>query len=305
MPPIWKLFRDIKLVLVKKRKKIVYNYTNMREEQLPGFLNNVFAEENTVRKQFKEEGLVKIPPARRYAAELAAHERYASNTVVKLPHMYESDTQTLTISMERLRGKTLADMLKETQGQERNSITRQAGKILKAIHTQAPVKASTASYLQHFFSSTEHALRENKEKIQKLGLAPEDILRTMHTRIDPTEATKDGAVFVHRDYSIRNILYNPLDTTMTVIDWEESGIGLPYEDFLIGLRLEEQFPDTTKSFWEGYGKVPHEPTMKGYLLGIFSQLYATADTSYLAHMSTISGVDMQASFANSITNLLS
>lgn len=276
----------------------------MKEKILPGFLNTVSTDGMYVHKRFKEEGLVKISPARRYRAELNAQQRYAGNPLVRLPRVYEAHSETLTISMEKVPGITLADALREAGREDKRALTRQAGAILGAIHTPAPVRARSEIYLRHFFQQTEKKLKKNNGKIWQIGLAPEEILHKMHSLINPEEATRDGVVFVHRDYSIRNILYDPADKQLRVIDWEESGIGLAYEDSLIALRLEEQFPETVQAFWEGYGKTPDRSTMLGYILGIFAQLYATADTEYLQAMSNIARVNMQASFAHSIRALV-
>lgn len=271
---------------------------------LPGFLNTVSADGRTVQKRFQEEGLVKIPPTRRYGAELRAHHLYAHHPLVRLPQLYAANPHTLTIIMERVPGTTLADALKVAGEAEQQTLARQAGAILKAIHAAAPVRAKPQIYLRHFFQQTEQQLRTNHEKCTGIGVEPEEILHKMRELIQPEEATKDGVVYVHRDYSMRNILYDPLEQHMKVIDWEESGIGLAYEDSLLALRLEEQFPQVIQAFWQGYGKAPDRPTLLGYLLGTFARLYATADASFLQSMSRIAGVNMQASFAHSIRTLL-
>jgi aminoglycoside phosphotransferase (APT) family kinase protein len=271
---------------------------------LPGFLNTVSTDGRTVQKRFQEERLVKIPPTRRYGAELRAHHLYAHHPLVRLPHLYAANPQTLTITMEGVPGTTRADALKAAGEAEQKTLARQAGAILRAIHTPAPVQAKPQVYLRHFFQQTEQKLRTNHEKFTGIGIEPEEILHKMQELIHPEEAKKDGVVYVHRDYSMRNILYDPVEKQMRVIDWEESGIGLAYEDSLIALRLEEQFPQIIQAFWQGYGKTPDRPTLLGYLLGTFTQLYATADAEYLQSMSSIAGVNMQASFTHSIRTLL-
>ena len=85
----------------------------MKEKILPGFLNTVSTDGTYVQKRFKEEGLVKIPPARRYRAELNAQQRYADNPLVRLPRVHEVYPGTLTISMEKVPGITLAHALQD------------------------------------------------------------------------------------------------------------------------------------------------------------------------------------------------
>jgi hypothetical protein len=50
--------------------EIYVKLTVMQQKKLRGFLNTVSTDGDVVRKVFHEEGLVKIPPIKRYEAEI-------------------------------------------------------------------------------------------------------------------------------------------------------------------------------------------------------------------------------------------
>jgi aminoglycoside phosphotransferase (APT) family kinase protein len=206
--------------------------------------------------------------------------------------------------MAYIQGETLIDFLNKSNDKERKIMARKVGKVLRAIHEPAPFDVNPQSYLDQFLSRTEEKLALKNTPFSKLSFTSKEIVQKIRAYISLDKAISPSIVWVHRDFSLRNILIERRTNQIYVIDWEESGWGLAYEDMLIVIRFEELFPEILDSFWEGYGKRLDMMTVKGFVLGILSQLLATADRQFLDKMSTIAGVDIQKSFGSSIILLM-
>lgn len=246
----------------------------MREVLSGGFVNKVIGDERFVTKKYEGEEMVGRSRWERYQRERLALSRFARDCRVPVPAIVCADSGNMHLTMSRMSGEIMDETLRICDIQKRLEILRSGGEVLRAIHS--PVNAAINNFREKVESAFEFRLGKVEESLGLVGLKPGELHRKVNGLIDWSIVERAGLCRVHRDYWFNNLLFE--DTEVSgVIDWEFAGIGSPYEDFaVVDLWTVREYCDG-ESFWEGYGQLPDQKTIEGFLAMRCVEFLATGE----------------------------
>src|SRR3989344_2613476 len=216
-------------------------------EQLEGgFINNVYLENGVVIKSFDNDTLVGISSAERIQNETRALSLFGGIIAPRLISF--SGT---SIHQEFIEGESY-----EIRARRGDKVFIVSGSILAQIHNFCTAPRPLHVYYQARFKK---AVSTAKPILKAERLSPTfDVAWQIVYKLESR--------YTHGDFWLGNLIGNPGEGPK-VIDWEFSGIGSPYEDFAIAdLWIFREFPDSSKSFWAGYGKIPDQKTIDSFLV---------------------------------------
>ncbi|KAI0156760.1 kinase-like protein [Xylariaceae sp. FL1272] len=182
-------------------------------------------------------------------------EQNTSLRIPKLYRMYRYDGNKTMIIMEYIPGNRLSDLLPSMTEAEKASIGKQLRVQINELRTLS---------IEGYYGSIGGRPYRHKMVSGNLGgpfvdfkKVIEDRFVTYHTserskRLDELReeyvrayltatSAASRAVFTHADLHEQNVLIQS-DGTPIIIDWETAGFYPPYEEYLLGNRLNEQIP---------------------------------------------------------------
>ncbi|MCR4326898.1 MAG: aminoglycoside phosphotransferase family protein [Candidatus Roizmanbacteria bacterium] len=239
-----------------------------------GYINDVYAQDGTVIKQFHGDELLSSSSDRRYRRELWALKRFGGVLAPRLIHNGGTD-----IEMEYIDGKPIDDLIRTLDEETKDDLLYQAGEKLRSIH--CPIKISSRQLVDTLLHRATHYGKKAASVLHMAGIEPSDISSRVAEMVDPSSVRTLGGSTVHRDYWLNNTLYKN-GVLQCVIDWELSGTGSPYEDFAIvdlWITREHGHGD---AFWNGYGVKPDRATTNAYLMTKLVDFLSTTVPDHIA-----------------------
>jgi hypothetical protein len=232
-----------------------------------GYINRVYKDDGIVRKEFTGDDLVGKSATSRLAREKSALSKFGGGIAPAFLGISGENA----LLQEYLPGRVLEEVIRDDG--EGNCFAM-AGRLLREIHE--PVREKQA----HFRDIFEQRLERNHARAEGL-LKREGI--NVSIEFDWQKVFKLGITRVHRDFWMGNVMQG-LDGNLRVFDWEFSGIGSPYEDFAIVdlwviREFGGEFVNCTHDFWAGYGYVPDQGAIDGFLVARLVEFLATTTIS--------------------------
>lgn len=231
-----------------------------------GLINDIQADSGCVIKAYNGDSLISTPFEQRIRRERWALNRFGGSIA---PALYETTSQ--SIRMERIDGQPVNDILKTGERDIPHTLFL-AGEKLKEIHQ--PIWGSIEDHQKRFIRKAEKYFVKSIPVWSAAGIDPENVMEYIHENTKPEKIQDFGVTAVHRDYWLNNTLYQN-GTLKSVIDWELSGIGSPYEDFAIVDLWITRIHGHKESFWNGYGKEPRQESVNAFLLAKMSDFLST------------------------------
>lgn len=226
-----------------------------------GLINDITAQENVVHKEYSNNSLLSMPFEQRLRREKWALNRFGGAIA---PRIFEANGK--YINMERIDAQPMNEPLKTGEHNVSETLYL-AGNRLREIHQ--PIHGNIIQYQNSFLKKAGKYLEKSSPVYRSVGIEPEEVYDYIYTHSSPAQIKDYGTTVVHRDYWMNNTLYKN-GQLKSVIDWELSGIGSPYEDFAIVDLWVTRIHGHADSFWAGYGKTPNQETTNAFLLAKIS-----------------------------------
>lgn len=229
----------------------------MAREKFETFTNEVYAEDDTVVKIYKEEkGLSRADALTRLRREVAAllyyRQKYPNS--IFTPSLISVDVSKKKVVQQRIRGKSFQEMA--SLG---GPVQFLAGELLKKIHV--PLNRPV-SYLEEDFDQTVARVKNYphmKELLELGGISVVDL------NVDLDEVYSVGSMRTHGDYWLPHLIMSEEDNLPYVVDWDHARPGTPYRDYAtFQMWALDRFGDA-EEFWKGYGYRPNQPTIDVYV----------------------------------------
>lgn len=211
-----------------------------------GFINNVYLENGLVVKSFENDSLVGISSAERIGNETRALSLFGGTIAPRLISLNGT-----VLCQEFIEGESY-----ETRARRGEKVFKEPGVALALIHNFCTVPWPLHTYYQAKFAK---AVNLAGPILKLEELFPEFVF--------PRKIVYEfGSRYIHGDFWLGNLIGKQGEKP-TVIDWEFSGIGSPFEDFAIAdLWIFREFPGSSNDFWEGYSKRPDQKTIDSFLV---------------------------------------
>lgn len=148
---------------------------------------------------------------------------------------------------EYIKGKTLKELLKEVNDNEKCKLWEKVGETLKHIHN-IPVINKDNNWIDKQLQIAKQNLDLNVlDESEFYNNSPNKV----YDWLLDNKPTSNETTLLHGDFRTKNIIITP-DNDLKIIDWGFVDIGDPYYDLAI---IDYYFKDDNnrKSFYKGYG----------------------------------------------------